>query len=807
MQPYLSVVVTTRNDDHGGSLLGRTQAFVNGLLSQCRRHKVPAELIIVEWNPPPDRPPLSEALHWRDSDGWCQVRIIEVPLEMHQRWRTWKALPLYQMTAKNVGIRRARGEFVLATNIDILFSDELMQLLAERRLDPGKMYRVNRWDIMSDVPVNGTVEEQLAYCNSHLIRLSAREGTFRVKPDGSRLIEANDIVAPEGPVQLGKNWFHRELSGDEAFRWVENDAGLTITSHGAEGLLVCDIEPGPGMNRHPLRIELRDEAGRVIADALVKRRSVVAFAIPAGNGEARYRLHTRTGGAQISTDIRTLNFRVFRCTLETGSRANAQESGVVSTRPAESAASRAGRGFKLLRDIWHGDPKVKIRLPMSRERMARLQLHQDESGFSFSPSAFRSGGAGEVFPPGMRSIFGPGWYPIEHFGGETFYWMKQKAEIVWLPPLDAAPGFSLFAEPGPSAGFQPCELIIRDQWGDTISTHNIKGRTVIRLVTGDLGPVVMSFEVRVKVTPAAVPGDSREMALRIFGSRWDGKPGGEPGAGELMPAGPGVWCGSGWQRRERTDGDAPLAFEGAELLLRAPDTGVHSLILEAAPVRPENPAQFIVKDTAGRTLFEGVLDRAQNVPIEGKFEGGKHYSLRLRGGPESAAEDPWLSVPAIQWQKPGAAAQRVPLRPVPEDRVVNLHTNACGDFTLLALDRWIDLRGYPELDLYSLNIDSLFCWAAHHGGAREEVLEDPYRIYHIEHGEGSGWTPEGEQKLYDRLAAKGLSWLEFREVMSWARVMNRFDMPMIFNREDWGLGHDELKETLPEVSRENSISG
>ncbi len=247
MQPYLSVVVTTRNDDHGGSLLGRTQAFVNGFLSQCRRHKVPAELIIVEWNPPPDRPPLAEALHWRDSDGWCQVRIIEVPPEMHQRWRTWKALPLYQMTAKNVGIRRARGEFVLATNIDILFSDELMELLAQRRLDPGKMYRVNRWDIMSDVPVNGTVEEQLAYCQSHLIRLSAREGTFRVKPDGSRLIEANDIVASDGPVQLGNNWFHRELSGDEAFRWVENDAELIVEpGASSERTLVCDIEPGPG---------------------------------------------------------------------------------------------------------------------------------------------------------------------------------------------------------------------------------------------------------------------------------------------------------------------------------------------------------------------------------------------------------------------------------------------------------------------------------------------------------------------------------------------------------------------------------
>ena len=34
------------------------------------------------------------------------------------------------MIAKNVGIRRARGEFVLATNIDILFSSELACIFA-----------------------------------------------------------------------------------------------------------------------------------------------------------------------------------------------------------------------------------------------------------------------------------------------------------------------------------------------------------------------------------------------------------------------------------------------------------------------------------------------------------------------------------------------------------------------------------------------------------------------------------------------------------------------------------------------------
>jgi hypothetical protein len=36
--PYLSVVVTARNDDHGGNLLGRMQVFVDAWINQAKRH-------------------------------------------------------------------------------------------------------------------------------------------------------------------------------------------------------------------------------------------------------------------------------------------------------------------------------------------------------------------------------------------------------------------------------------------------------------------------------------------------------------------------------------------------------------------------------------------------------------------------------------------------------------------------------------------------------------------------------------------------------------------------------------------------
>jgi hypothetical protein len=352
--PYLSVVVTSRNDDHGGDLLRRMQIFVDGLLGQCRRHSLDAELVLVEWNPPPDRPRLAEALRWPRGLVPRRVRVIEVPPARHRRFLHAEALPLFQMIAKNVGIRRARGRFVLATNIDVLFSDELMRFLASRGLDSDRMYRIDRYDAISNVPFPAGLDEQLAYCRTHLLRVNTREGTIRVAPDGRR------------------------------------------------------PRPSP-------------------------------------------------------------------------------------TRVAAQAVRRAARG-----------------------------------------------------------------------------------------------------------------------------------------------------------------------ALR-----------------RLKEA-------AGW-----------------------------------------------------RDPFRGL---------------------------------------------------------------VNLHTNGCGDFTLLAREKWGELRGYPEFEMFSFHLDSVLCYAAHHGGATETVLAAPMRIYHIEHETGSGWTPEGQAELFARLAVRGVPRLSHRTVLDWAVQMQELQVPMVFNRDDWGLATEEFPETCPTVS-------
>jgi len=172
--PYLSVVATSRNDDHGGDPLIRTQIFITTLARQCDKFKLTAELIIVDWNPVPNRPGLASVLNLPKETQYLSARVITVPTELHGRIKYSDKLPLFQMIAKNVGIRRAKGKFVLATNIDIVFSDELIHFIGKQNLDPMKQYRVDRYDIQSGLSKDLTLEETLEYAWNNPIRANRR---------------------------------------------------------------------------------------------------------------------------------------------------------------------------------------------------------------------------------------------------------------------------------------------------------------------------------------------------------------------------------------------------------------------------------------------------------------------------------------------------------------------------------------------------------------------------------------------------------------------------------------------------------
>jgi hypothetical protein len=480
--PYLSVVVAARNDNHGGNLLVRMQAMIDSWIVQAEQYELASEIVVVEWNPPQDRPRLKDSLRWPARPRVCQVRFVEVPPEVHARFRNEMAIPLHQMIAKNVGIRLARGEFVLATNLDIIFSAELMRFLAERRLEPRVMYRMDRHDVANDIPPNASISELLAFCERHMLRVFAREGAFLLSRDGLRAPDRLDIVGPETGIRFGAGWSSVESSDRERYRWVESEAELFL------------------------------------------------------------------------------------------------------------------------------------------ER-----------------------------------------------------------------PISAAPRLTLAAEVGPSAGQKPVNVEILDQAGSMLATSTITGRCRLRVHMPD---EISSGRMSLRVQGSDLPltRNPRIVNLRVLGIEWD-------------PAGS--------QRSE-------------------------NWLLE-------------------------VLDAGPAFDWAGSFDAPSPFAQEIRNA-------------------------------------MYLHTNACGDFTLLSSEDWYSLRGYPEFPIWPMHIDALFCYAAHHAGIRESILREPMRIYHVEHSSGAGWTPEGEKQRVARVAAKGVTEMSYQEVAKWIDLMRRYNAPAIFTTGNWGLGDVPLAE-------------
>lgn len=183
----LSIVTITRNDSHVERMQERTQAFIDSIYFLAEKYCKNIELIIVEWNPPTETPPLAESFNFTANHPFVSVVILTVPAEIHQIYNLSNDLPLYQMIGKNVGIRRARGQFVLATNIDVLLSDELFNYITDDSLEAGKIYRSNRWDVDRKILDLTSAEAMLKHAKELCFQVNYQDG---VRPKGSKILQA-----------------------------------------------------------------------------------------------------------------------------------------------------------------------------------------------------------------------------------------------------------------------------------------------------------------------------------------------------------------------------------------------------------------------------------------------------------------------------------------------------------------------------------------------------------------------------------------------------------------------------------------
>lgn len=130
----VSVVCSGRNDDYGGNFLDRLEYFLRSI----DRLTVPAEIILVEWNPIPNKPKLSEIIKiWNDRLKYSNpIVIVEVSKENHDLFCSYykqadSKYTFQEYPAKNVGFRHARGKYIIQTNPDNFYCTNTLKHIQE----------------------------------------------------------------------------------------------------------------------------------------------------------------------------------------------------------------------------------------------------------------------------------------------------------------------------------------------------------------------------------------------------------------------------------------------------------------------------------------------------------------------------------------------------------------------------------------------------------------------------------------------------------------------------------------------------
>ena len=461
------------------------------------------------------------------------VRFIEVPPEVHARLDHAKALPLYQMIAKNVGIRRARGQFVLATNIDILISSELAAFIARRELDPDRMYRVDRHDAMNEVPMDRPIEDQLEYCRTHLIRVNTREGTFSVQSDGRPALSAGDVAPVEAGLLFGGGWFAVEshVKG-ENFRWASETAEVLLPADrdaGAHPSLMIEMEPGPATGGLAAGT---GGGGRRRAVGAAGDRPAQLDSPAAGQTAARKagvpgEDRRGDGGIRSAPAVLPRLPHGLGAAAAQGHRGGkfAGDGAAHRNRPSVAGAWNALQ--HVLNKLAHGGPLVPLTVPVSPRLRSTLKAYLEWGGVvglvvnagarvarALRRKRLTLPGS-EIFAPGSGLMAGDGWGKLDDFRGEGYRKAASGAEMVAAPGGGTAV-LGLQVEPYKSMTVKRFELALLDEAGRELGTRTVDGLTY---VTFPVQRVAGRSDVyRLRFSDTSLEGHG----LKVFWCGWEG---------------------------------------------------------------------------------------------------------------------------------------------------------------------------------------------------------------------------------------------------------------------------------------------
>ncbi|MDR1857627.1 MAG: hypothetical protein LBR22_10845 [Desulfovibrio sp.] len=215
MTPLLTIVMTGRNDDRDS--VARLRWSVASVVHGANAADLPLELLIVEWNPPRDRPGLAHALDL-PRDVWpVQWRIVTVPRDIHES--LGEGPPLREHMARNVGLRRAKGRFVLVAGSGCRFPGAIFRILKTTALDPAAFYRADTLDVAVSQDFDAVASDP----DDDVLR----EGVLR-----AHTLRGATTVEPGGPI-------HCSIPGETLPRATTILSAKDVFTDGAEEFLLA----------------------------------------------------------------------------------------------------------------------------------------------------------------------------------------------------------------------------------------------------------------------------------------------------------------------------------------------------------------------------------------------------------------------------------------------------------------------------------------------------------------------------------------------------------------------------------------
>ena len=146
--PDLSMVWATRDDDYANGVNVRLVRSIESAQHHAKRLGIRLECIVVDWNSPRS----GDVARLLIENGVSNAKVIRANGEAVKQFVELAQREFVEYAAKNIGLRRARGEQIACLNPDVTLSSRLFSSMLDRPYLENSFLRADRTDY-SPLPV------------------------------------------------------------------------------------------------------------------------------------------------------------------------------------------------------------------------------------------------------------------------------------------------------------------------------------------------------------------------------------------------------------------------------------------------------------------------------------------------------------------------------------------------------------------------------------------------------------------------------------------------------------------------------